>query len=465
MEHHVAMLPSPGIGHLISLVEIAKLLVSRHDFSVTVLVPTIGEPTKSQKSFLQNLPPKIDYILLPPVIFDDLPEDAAPELKICLTVTRSISPIRDALDSLKARTQVVAFLTDLFGSDAFDIAKELGIPHYLYFPSTPISLLLLYHLPKLDETTTCQYKDLPEPVKLPGCPPLPGKDFLQPVQDRHHPAYKLVLHHAKRCTLGLGTLINCAVELDPPAVQALQEYPGCPPVYPIGPIIHEGSDGSEIGSECLRWLDDQPSGSVLYVAFGSGGTLSSEQLNELALGLELSGQRFLWVVKSPNNNSTSGAYFSTQSKEDPLAFMPEGFLERTKDRGLVVPSWAPQIQILKHSSTGGFLSHCGWGSTLESVLHGVPMIAWPLYAEQPMNAVMLHMGWKAALRPNANEKGLVERGEVSHVVKELMEGEEGKRIRQRMKDLGEAAKTALTENGSSSKYLSQLALRWKNQDN
>jgi UDP:flavonoid glycosyltransferase YjiC (YdhE family) len=72
--------------------------------------------------------------------------------------------------------------------------------------------------------------------------------------------------------------------------------------------------------------------------------------------------------------------------------LPEGFIERNKEVGLVVQSWVQQIEVPGHRSTGGFLTHCGWNSALESIMSGVPMIAWPLYAEQRMNAKMLVNG-------------------------------------------------------------------------
>ncbi|KAL7212943.1 hypothetical protein ACSBR2_015607 [Camellia fascicularis] len=108
-------------------------------------------------------------------------------------------------------------------------------------------------------------------------------------------------------------------------------------------------------------------------------------------------------------------------------------------RGLVVPSWAPQIEVLSHHATGGFVTHCGWNSTLESIVHGVPLIAWPLFAEQKMNAVMLTEGLNVALRPKREETGLVGQEEIAKVVKSLMEGEEGKKVRQRTEGLKDAA--------------------------
>jgi hydroquinone glucosyltransferase len=205
-------------------------------------------------------------------------------------------------------------------------------------------------------------------------------------------------------------------------------------------------------------LDKQQSCSVLYVSFGSGGTLSEEQIVELALGLELSNHKFLWVVRAPSSSANS-AYLSAQNDVDPSQFLPSGFLERTKEKGLVIPSWAPQIQILSHRSVGGFLSHCGWNSILESVIHGVPLIAWPLFGEQRMNAVLLSEGLKVGLRPRVHENGIVERVEVSKVIKCLMEGEEGRNLRKRINELKEVANSALQENGSSTKTISQLALK------
>jgi hydroquinone glucosyltransferase len=210
---------------------------------------------------------------------------------------------------------------------------------------------------------------------------------------------------------------------------------GNPSVYAVGPIIQTvTSSGDANGLECLSWLDKQQSCSVLYVSFGSGGTLSQEQIVELALGLELSNHKFLWVVRAPSN-SANAAYLSAQNDVDPLQFLPSGFLERTKEKGLVIPSWAPQIQILSHSSVGGFLTHCGWNSILESVVHGVPLITWPLFAEQKMNAVLLSEGLKVGLRTRVNENDIVERLEVAKVIKYLMEGEEGEKLRNNMKEL------------------------------
>uniref|UniRef100_A0A8I6Z8R1 Glycosyltransferase n=1 Tax=Hordeum vulgare subsp. vulgare TaxID=112509 RepID=A0A8I6Z8R1_HORVV len=137
---------------------------------------------------------------------------------------------------------------------------------------------------------------------------------------------------------------------------------------------------------------------------------------------------------------------------DPLRHLPEGFVERTNGRGLLVPLWAPQVEILNHAAVGGFVSHCGWNSTLESVAAGVPMVAWPLYAEQRMNAVMLSSErvcmalWE---RPPPRDKDgeVVHREEVAALARELMEGEKGAAARKKAGHLRVEAEIASAPDG------------------
>ncbi|KAL3622219.1 hypothetical protein CASFOL_033630 [Castilleja foliolosa] len=460
---HIAILPSPGMGHLIPLVEFAKTLHHHHRISATLIIPTDGPLSAAQTSFLSALPSAIDYTLLPPVNFDDLPADVKIETRISLTVTRSLPAIFDAVKTLKDSGKLSALVVDLFGTDGFEAAFKFNIPAYVFYPSTAMALSLFLHLPKLDETVSTEFREVTGKIQIPGCIPVHGKDLLDPVQDRKNDAYKWTLHHAKRYRLADGIILNSFKELEPGPLEYLQKKEnGNPIVYPVGPLVQMGSSKSD-GPPCdsMKWLDQQPSGSVLYVSFGSGGTLSHDQIIELALGLEMSEQRFLWVLRCPNGTTSNSNYFDIDRSGDPLAYLPKGFVERTQGRGLVVPLWAPQAKVLAHGSVSAFLTHCGFNSILESVVHGVPMIAWPLYAEQKMNAVMLHEDIKVALRPRVGENGLVGRVEIVNVVKGLMEGEEGKGIRRRIRDLKDAAKIVLSENGSSTKLLADLATKWK----
>lgn len=299
---------------------------------------------------------------------------------------------------------------------------------------------------------------------LPGDIPLPPEDLPDSMQERNSEAYKWYLEMSHKYQLADGIIVNSFLDLEEDAFKVMgrrSRQDNAPPVYPVGPLIRRETKMEQAqGSECLKWLDDQPHRSVLYVSFGSGGTLSREQFLELAMGLEISECRFLWVVRSPQENAAV-AYVNKEEKNDPLEFLPPGYLERTKGRGMVVPLWAPQIQVLSHKSTAGFMTHSGWNSVLEGVVFGVPLILRPLCFEQKMNAVVLTDGLKAAIRLKEDKNGIVQRRHIAERVKELiMGGEEGKQIRNRMMELKSAAAEVLSPEGSSTKALAQVVQNW-----
>lgn len=301
----------------------------------------------------------------------------------------------------------------------------------------------------------------------PGCISVDGIDLPDSVKDRSSIAYKLFLHRCQQYRLADGILVNSFMEMEAGALNAIiskqEERNGSTilAVYPIGPITQTHRPNSQKnGWECLQWLDNQPPNSVIYISFGSGGTLSQEQINELALGLELSKHKFLWVNMRAPNNRASATYLSDDGV-DPLHCLPSGFLNRTKGQGVVMCGWAPQVEVLKHGSVCAFLTHCGWNSILESIVEGVPMMAWPLFAEQRCNAAMVTDGLKVAVRPRKNGDSIVMKEEIASLIKGLMEGFEGEEIRRRTKELQKFAACAMMEDGSSTKNISELALEWR----
>ncbi|KAK4746461.1 hypothetical protein SAY87_012773 [Trapa incisa] len=464
---HVVILPTPGMGHLIPLIELAKKLVHSHRFTVTFIIPTKrGSPTKVQELVLASLPPSISYVFLPPASFEDLPEGTRIETIISLIVSRSLQAFREAMAAIARNHRLVSLVVDLFGTEAFQVAREFNVSRYIFFSSNASLLSVFFQMSALDRGVSCEYMDLLKKVKIPGCIPFLNEELLAPLQSRGNEGCRGILYHAKRYTSAEGVMVNSFEALEGEAVRDLREKrrEGMPPVYVVGPLVKMDQPAAAAErEECLKWLDKQPRGSVLYVSFGSGGTLSSEQITELALGLEMSEQRFLWVVRRPSEKAES-FYFKVHGQDDAFFdFLPEGFLERTKGRGFVLPSWAPQAQVLAHEGTGGFLTHCGWNSILESVVNGVPMITWPLYAEQSMNAVLLAEGIQVALRPKVTEDRMIDRKEVAAAAKGLMEGEEWKNMRHRMRGLKEAAYEAVSEGGASTTAIAEVALKWNTQ--
>lgn len=202
----------------------------------------------------------------------------------------------------------------------------------------------------------------------------------------------------------------------------------------------EDEGEEKVKSVWMKWLDEKRDKGcyVLYVAFGSQAEISREQVEEIASGLEESKVNFLWVVKGNE--------------------IGKGFEERVGERGMVVKDeWVDQRKILEHESVRGFLSHCGWNSLMESICAEVPILAFPVAAELPLNAMLVVEELRVAERVVAASDGAVRRGEVAEKVKELMEGEKGKELRRNVEVYGKKAKKALEEGvGSSWKNLKNL---------
>ncbi|PNX86474.1 hydroquinone glucosyltransferase-like protein [Trifolium pratense] len=464
----IAMVPSSGLSHLIPQVEFAKQFLQQHNqFIVSFIIPTDGPLTPSMQQILNTLPPNIDFIILPQV--KNLPQHSyEPATKMKLVAKYSVPFLQEAIKSLISKTHLVALISGVFSTDAHEVAKQFNLSSYLFYPSGAFTYSFFVTLPNLDDSVSSETEYLLEPAYETVI--VPGSTITLTIEDipdiikseRSSIVYKSFLDVCKKFSLFDGVIINTFTDLEPEVIRVLQENEReskKPCVYPVGPIIRNESNCEEnINLMCLRWLENQQPSSVLFVCFGSGGTVSHEQLNELAFGLELSGKKFLWVVRVPNK-VTNSAYFVGE-KDDPLEYLPNGFLERTKENGLVVSSWAPQVEILGHGSIGGFLSHCGWSSILESVVNGVPMIVWPLFAEQKMNAKLLIDVLKVGVRVNVDdESGIVKREEVAKSVKRIMEGDESLEIRKRIKELSVGAAVATSEDGSSWKALSSLALK------
>ncbi|KAI8532769.1 hypothetical protein RHMOL_Rhmol11G0239900 [Rhododendron molle] len=229
----------------------------------------------------------------------------------------------------------------------------------------------------------------------------------------------------------------------------------------IGPVSlcnREIEDKAQRGKEasidehesCLKWLDSKKPNSVIYICFGSVVKFDVSQLYEIAMGLECSGQQFIWVVRRGENENESEEW------------LPEGFEERMKDKGLIIRGWAPQVLILEHDAVGGFVTHCGWNSSSEGVSAGVPMVTWPLFAEQFYNEKLvteiLMIGVTVgALKWNIfmGSSGVMSE-QIGKAVRRVMVGKYAEDMRNRAKEFKEMAKKAVEEGGSSHTNLSDL---------
>uniref|UniRef100_A0A453M1Q3 Uncharacterized protein n=1 Tax=Aegilops tauschii subsp. strangulata TaxID=200361 RepID=A0A453M1Q3_AEGTS len=246
-----------------------------------------------------------------------------------------------------------------------------------------------------------------------------------------------------------GEVFNSFHDLEPDYVEHFQKTLGRR-VWLVGPVALASKDmavrGTDVPSpdagSCLRWLDAKPSGSVVYVSFGTLTKFAPAEMHQLARALDLSGVNFVWVI---------GAAAGQDSSE----WMPEGFADliASGDRGFMVRGWAPQMLVLSHPALGGFVTHCGWNSVLEAVTAGVPMVTWPRYADQFNNEKLVVELLKVGVSIGAKDyaSGIqaheVIAGEViAESIQRLMEGDD---IQKKAKDLGLKARSAVEKGGSS----------------
>ncbi|KAL8040409.1 hypothetical protein ABFX02_10G095800 [Erythranthe guttata] len=238
-------------------------------------------------------------------------------------------------------------------------------------------------------------------------------------------------------------LHNTVYELESQTLSALSKYQ---PNYAIGPIrfsknvpTNDVSKSFWSESDCTNWLDSKSPGSVLYVSFGSSVQTNKQVTEEVAYGLLLSEVNFIWVIRpgilgSPDNN-----------------VLPFGFEDEIniKDKGLIIP-WCDQIKVLSNPVIGGFLTHCGWNSTLESMWCGVPMICYPIDWDQPTNRKLVVDDWKIGI--NLCDYGTsVDRKQVAEKIKQLMSGNSSKSLRQEADNVKAILQKAVEIDGSSEK--------------
>lgn len=205
---------------------------------------------------------------------------------------------------------------------------------------------------------------------------------------------QFAIQETQRATKASAIILNIFDELEHDAVSALSSM--FPPIFTIGHLQlllqHIPQKGSENiftnlwkeESQCIEWLNSKPPNSVVYVNFGSITVMTPQQMVEFAWGLANSEKTFLWIIRP-------------DLVEGEAAVLPAEFVEATKERGLLA-SWCQQEEVLKHPAIGGFLTHNGWNSTIESVCSGVPMVCWPFFAEQQTNCRYVwsewELGWK-----------------------------------------------------------------------
>ncbi|XP_020204345.1 UDP-glycosyltransferase 1-like [Cajanus cajan] len=458
-----------GRGHLVSMVELGKLIITHHpSLSINILFltppPNQDTPTSPTAFTCQATAKYIAAVTAatPAITFHRIPQVSIPTalppqaltFELCRATTRHLRRILASIPSLRA------VVLDFMNYAATRVTAALNIPTYFYYTSGASTLAVLLQQPTLHENTTVSLKDLNMHLIIPGVPKIHTDDLPDPVKDRKSESYQVYIDIATCLRDSDGVIVNSFNAIEERVVEVFNQglmegTTTTPPVFCIGPVISSAPCRKD-ESECLTWLDSQPSQSVVFLSFGSMGRFSRVQLREIALGLEKSEQRFLWVIRSEFEEGDSGVVVPSLDE-----LLPEGFLERTQGKGFVVRDWAPQAAILSHDSVGGVVTHCGWNSVLEAVCEGVPMVAWPLYAEQRLNRVILVEEMKVGLAVKEGKNGVVSSAELGERVRELMDSDKGKEIRQRIFKMKISATEAMSEGGSSIIALNRLVEVWR----
>lgn len=451
----LVFVPSPGIGHLVSTVEFSKRLTERDDqLSIVVLVIS-SISGKNLESYTQRVAASntgIQFINLPQADPPSAEFLKSPENYYSLYMENHKSHVRKAIVDLVSEpyTSFAGIVVDLFCSSMIELANDLGVPSYVFFTSSAAFLGFMLYLPIHYNQNRREFETSDSDSTIPTYSHPVPTNVVPSFAFNKFGGYASFLKHATRLKETKGIIINTYAELEPHPVNQLKIDDETPRFYTVGPLLDlEGRKQESDGEKIMKWLDDQPPSSVVFLCFGSMGSFEPDQLAEMAIALEQGGYRFLWAVRSPpsKDDITKGASEYSSLSE----VLPEGFLERTENRGLVC-GWVPQMEVLAHEAVGGFVSHCGWNSTLESLWHGVPVATWPLYAEQQINAFELVRELELAVELKLdyrmeNAKNLVMAKEIEKAIRCLMDFENP--IRRRVKEMKEMSRKAVQSGGSS----------------
>ncbi|KAK3008261.1 hypothetical protein RJ639_014947 [Escallonia herrerae] len=300
----IVLYPSPGMGHLISMVELGKLIVNLHpSISIIILATTPSFNTGSTAAYIRHVSattPSITFHHLPTIKLD--PSTYTSIEAVTFDLLHLNNPfVCEALQSISTSSTIAAIIMDLFCTPALSVAADLKIPAYYFFTSGAGLLALFLYIPTIDKTTTKSFNEVSTLLHVPSLPPIPSFDMIMPMLDRTSSEYASFVHFASQLPKAAGVIVNTFENLEHKQVKAINEgecLPDVPtpPVFCVGPLIAaDGQGGSGGRHECLSWLDSQPGESVVFLCFGSLGVFSAKQLKEIAVGLERSEQRVLLV--------------------------------------------------------------------------------------------------------------------------------------------------------------------------
>ncbi|KAF2283564.1 hypothetical protein GH714_011999 [Hevea brasiliensis] len=391
--NHVVIFPFMAQGHILPLLDLSKALSRQH---IKVSIITTPGNAKSILNYISSYP-HVYLIEIPFPTIDGLPKGCEntsqlPSMEFHLpfvNVTKQLrKPFQNILETmLESQTPPLCVISDFFLGWTLAVCRELGVPRLVFHGMGVLSMAIIksvwVHQPHL------KVKSVFEPLNLPG---------------------------GEADANSWGVVVNSFEELERSHIPCFESFYNGAKAWCFGPLyLHEKMEDLDKSSSSMlmQWLVEQTPDSVIYVSFGTQADISDTQLNEVAFGLNDSGFPFVWVVRSK------------------AWTLPVGMEEKIKGKGFIIKEWVDQPKILSQRAIGGFLSHCGWNSVLESVSTGVPILAWPMIAEQSLNAKLIVDGLGAGVsvkrekKCGSSELVIVSREAICEGVRELM-GRKGK---------------------------------------
>ncbi|XP_043708139.1 UDP-glycosyltransferase 87A1-like isoform X2 [Telopea speciosissima] len=431
---HVVAMPYPGRGHINPMMNLCNLLASRgresgrDDILITFVVTEewlsfIGSDPKPANIQLRSIPNVIPSEKGRAGNFAGFLEDV---------MTKMEGPFEQLLDQLEVETPATAIIADTYLVWVVGVGNRRNIPVASLWPMSPSVFSMFHHFDllvqnghfpaNLSERGGEHIDYIPgiSSICLSDLPTIfygPGKEVLGRVSEAISWVPKA------QCLL-----FTSFYELDSHSTDALRAALSLP-VYPIGPSIPHMIDHNTLNKDYyFNWLDSQSEGSVLYVSLGSFLSVSSDQMEEIAAGLHDSGVPYLWIARQDTSH----------------------LQKASGEKGIVIP-WCDQLRVLCHSSIGGFWSHCGWNSTLESVFAGTPMLTFPIFWDQMPNSKLIADDLRIGWRVREGENKVVKREDIARTVQRFMDssGEETKEMRRRARELQCVCKNAIEKGGSS----------------
>ncbi|XVF24003.1 hypothetical protein REPUB_Repub13aG0089200 [Reevesia pubescens] len=434
------LFPLPLQGHLSPMLQLGHILYSK-GFSVTIIHTCFNSPNPSNN-------PHFTFHSIP----DGLSQSEPPRADNIVTLgsllnTNCAKPFHDCLVKLLSDVSedpVACLISDGAWRFTEAIAERLQLPRLVLRTNNISSFLALAALPLLQEKGYLPIQESQVEAPVLEFPPLKVKDIPVFKTQDEEALYQTIAGLAKQTKSCLGLIWNSFEDLEPGALAEFRHNFSVP-VFPIGPLhkyflLVPSSSLLPQDQSSILWLDKQAPKSVIYVSFGSVASIEEAEFLEIAWGLANSQQPFLWVVRQGSVNGS-----------DWLEALPNEFLEEINGRGHIV-KWAPQQEVLAHPSTGGFWTHNGWNSTLESICEAVPMICQPYFGDQKVNARYVSDVWRIGV----HLENRLNRIEISRAVKKLFVEAEGHEMRDRIVQFQKMADQCIKKEGSSYQSLESL---------